>query len=181
VGRRILLVRHCEAGPDYQGLCYGQSDVGLSPEGEAHSIRIAEQLAGWPITHLFHSGLRRTCFLAESVASKVGIPAIADTDLRERDFGTWELRPWDEIYAEVGRAMDGLLLDPANYAPPGGETTLALRDRVHRWYRRLPPEGLVVAITHGGPIAALRGALRSLTVDHWPELIPACGSIIELT
>jgi broad specificity phosphatase PhoE len=181
VGRRILLVRHCEVDPEYQGLCYGQSDVGLSPEGENRSLRIAEQLAAWPITHLFHSGLRRTCFLAELVASKVGVLAIADTDLQERNFGTWELRGWDAIFAEVGHAMDGLLLDPSNYAPPGGETTFALRDRVLGWYRRLPAQGLIVALTHGGPIAALRGTLRNWAVDRWPELIPACGSISELT
>jgi broad specificity phosphatase PhoE len=179
VGRRILLVRHCEVGPEYQGLCYGQSDVELSPEGKDHSLRIAEQLAAWPIAHLFHSGLRRTCFLAELVASKVGVRAIADTDLRERDFGTWELRTWDAIFAEVGRAMDGLVLDPANYAPPDGETTFALRDRVLGWYCRLPAHGLVVAITHGGPIAVLRGTFLEWAVDHWPQLIPACGSIIE--
>jgi broad specificity phosphatase PhoE len=142
---------------------------------------LAEQLGALPLTNLFHSGLRRTQFLAELVASRVGIPATADTDLRERDFGTWELRSWDKIFAEVGRAMDGLVLDPANYAPPGGETTLALRDRVLGWYRRLPPDGLIVAITHGGPIAALRGALGGWAVDRWPDLIPACGAISELT
>src|SRR5215831_4248553 len=171
MGRRILLVRHCEVGPEYRGICYGRSDVELSAEGETHSLRLAEQLAALPITNLFHSGLRRTHFLAKLVASKIGVAAIADTDLQERDFGTWELRPWDEIFAELGHAMDGLLLDPENYAPPGGETTLALRDRVLGWYRRLPSEGLVVAITHGGPIAALRGALLSWDVDRWPELI----------
>src|SRR5262245_469458 len=180
MSRRILLVRHCAVGPEYRGLCSGQSDIRLSAEGEAHSLQLAEQLAALPITNLFHSGLHRTHFLAELVASRLDVPAVADTDLRERDFGIWELRPWDEIFAEVGRAMDSLLLDPANYAPPGGETTLALCDRVLGWYRRLPPEGLVVAITHGGPIAALRGALLGWAVDRWPELIPACGSIIEL-
>jgi len=181
MGRRILLVRHCQVGPEYRSLCYGQSDIGLSPEGEVHSVRLAEELAALSITMLFHSGLQRTRFLAELVASRVGAAAIANTALRERDFGTWELRSWDDIFAEVGGAMDGLLLDPANYAPPGGETTLALRDRVLGWYRRLPLEGLIVAITHGGPIAALRGALTCSAVDRWPELIPACGSISEVS
>jgi broad specificity phosphatase PhoE len=114
------------------------------------------------------------------VAAQVGVPAIADTDLRERDFGTWELRNWSDIYAEVGHAMDGLILDPVSYAPPGGETTFALRDRALRWYARLPSEGLIVAITHGGPVAALRGALLGWTVERWPQLIPAYGSITRL-
>jgi broad specificity phosphatase PhoE len=180
MGRQILLVRHCEVGPECRGLCYGQSDVRLSPEGEEQSVRLAAQLALWPVTHLFHSGLGRTSFLAELVARQVAVPAVSDSDLRERDFGTWELRAWDDIYAEVGRAMDGLILDPEGYAPPGGETTFALRDRVLCWYGRLPSEGLIVAITHGGPIAALRGAVMGWATERWPELIPACGSISQL-
>jgi broad specificity phosphatase PhoE len=180
MGCQILLVRHGEVSRECRGLCYGQSDVGLSPEGEEQSLRLVAELAAWPITRLFHSALRRTSFLAELLAAQVGVPAIADTDLRERDFGTWELRAWRNIYAEVGRAMDGLILDPASYAPPGGETTFALRDRVLRWYGRLPSEGLIVAITHGGPVAALRGTLLGWPVELWPELIPACGSISQL-
>jgi broad specificity phosphatase PhoE len=177
--RRILLVRHCAVDPKYQGVCYGQSDVGLSTDGLAHSLRIAEQLSALPVTHLFHSGLARTAHTADLVAARVGCPAVAETALRERDFGSWELRTWDAIFAEVGCAMDGLVRDPANYAPPNGETTFALRDRVLGWYRRLPPRGLIVAITHGGPIAVLCGALLDRTVEQWPQLIPACGSITE--
>jgi broad specificity phosphatase PhoE len=180
VNRRILLVRHCQVGPEYRGLCYGRSDVELGSKGKEQSLRIAEQLAARPITHLFHSGLRRTSFPAELVASKVGVPAVADADLRERNFGKWELRNWDAIFAEVGREMDGLVLNPADYAPRDGETTFALRDRVLAWYRRLPPDGLMVAITHGGPIAALRGTLMGWPTDRWPELIPECGSITEM-
>jgi broad specificity phosphatase PhoE len=180
MGRRILLVRHCDIGSEFRGLCYGQSDVGLSSAGKDHSLRIAEQLAALPITHLFHSGLQRTSFAADLVASRVGVPAIGDTDLRERGFGSWELRAWDTIYVEVGRAMDGLVFDPANYSPPNGETTFALRDRVLSWYWRLPSSGLIVAITHGGPIAALRGSLLGWPADRWPQLIPASGSITEM-
>ena len=162
-------------------MCYGQSDVELSSEGKEQSLQIAEQLAEWPITHLFHSGLQRTSVPAEMVASRAGVPAIADADLRERNFGKWEHRSWNAIFAEVGRAMDGLVLNPAHYAPPDGETTFALRDRVLAWYSRLPTHGLIVALTHGGPIAVLRGTLLGWTADRWPELIPECSSITEVT
>ena len=180
MGRQVLLVRHGEVSPACRGLCYGQSDVRLSPAGEEQSLRLVAELAALPITQLFHSGLGRTSFLADRVAARAGVPAVGDPDLRERDFGAWELRAWDDIYAEVGSAMDGLLLDPGGYAPPGGETTFALRDRVLRWYGRLPEEGVIVAITHGGPVAALAGALRGWPVERWPQLIPAWGSVVRL-
>jgi broad specificity phosphatase PhoE len=180
MARCILLVRHCAVDPEYRTLCYGQSDVGLSAGGAAQSHQLAEQLAARPVTHLYHSGLQRTAHTADLVASRLNLPAIADAALRERDFGTWELRTWDAIFEEVGDEMAGLVRDPAGYAPPQGETTFALRDRVLAWYERLPPHGLIVALTHGGPIAALRGTLLGRTVEMWPELIPACGSITEV-
>jgi broad specificity phosphatase PhoE len=178
--RRILLVRHCAVADEHRGICYGHSDVGLSPEGSAQSLRLAETLAALPVTHLFHSGFVRTAHTADLLAARAGLPAVADAALGERAFGAWELRPWDAIFAEVGAAMEGLVLDPEGYAPPHGETTFGLRDRVLGWYQRLPSRGLIVALTHGGPIAALRGTLLGWTVERWPQLIPPCGSVTEV-
>jgi broad specificity phosphatase PhoE len=179
--RRILLVRHCAVGSAYSGLCYGQSDVELSPEGCSHSLRLAEELSALPVTHLFHSGLLRAAHTAALLAARVGLPAVADPALRERNFGRWELRRWDAIFDEVGDEMNGLVSDPANYAPPDGEPTYALRDRVLEWYRRLPPRGLIVALTHGGPIAVLCGTTLGLTPEQWPKLIPAHGTVTEVS
>jgi broad specificity phosphatase PhoE len=179
--RRILLVRHCAVDSRYSGVCYGQSDVELSPEGCSHSLRVAEELSALPVTHLFYSGLTRAEHTASLLAIRVGIGAVADPALQERNFGSWELRRWDAIFDEVGDAMNGLILNPANYAPPDGETTFALRDRVLDWYRRLPPRGLIVALTHGGPIAVLSGTLLGLTPVHWPKLIPAHGAVTEVS
>ena len=54
------------------------------------------------------------------------------------------------------------------------------RDRVLAWYRELPPTGTVVAVTHGGPIAALLGTVQGLPAERWPSLIPAWGTLVTL-
>ncbi|MBA4191296.1 MAG: histidine phosphatase family protein [Planctomycetaceae bacterium] len=181
MSRQILLVRHPPVADSLRGVCYGSSDVPLAYDGRTRIQEIvAGVLAHTPITHLVHSGQARCAAVADAVAAKSGVTPVADTRLRERCFGAWELRLWDDIHAETGDAMMGMVTAPGVWCPPGGETTLGLRDRVLSWYAHLPPTGRIVVVTHGGPIAALLGTLGGLPVDQWPGLVPACGQIVRL-
>ncbi len=177
----LVLVRHARVDDRYRGVCYGRSDVLLGSQGREDSIRLAETIARWPIRHLIASGAARTTWLAEQIASRVDVAVETEPALLERDFGAWELQTWDDIYAQTGDAMHGLIHQPATYCPPGGETTIELRDRVVAWYHRRPLGGLVVAVTHGGPIAALRGTLRGKEPVDWVDLIPPTGTWVALT
>lgn len=178
--RRVLLVRHGSVAECYQGVCYGRSDIELSDEGRRQMLAAADALSALPITHLVHSGLSRARLLAELIAERTGITPEVAPALAEIHFGQWELRSWEDIFLEVGDMMAELLHSPATYRPPDGETAFELRDRVLAWYRKLPRDGLVVAVAHGGPIAALRGALMEVPVTDWPKLIPQYGQWVEL-
>lgn len=181
MSRTVLLVRHLPVAVAFRGVCYGSSDVPPGDDGTARVEAVAADiLAGGPITHLYHSGLTRCAALAGAVASLAGVPAVADARLRERCFGAWELRRWDDIHAETGDAMMGMIAAPGAWRPPGGETTFEMRDRVLAWYAELPVAGRIVAVTHGGPVAALLGALAGLSADRWPGLVPACGQVVPL-
>lgn len=178
--RRVVLARHTSVEEACRGRCYGSSDVALSESGRRDARELATRLADWPITHLFHSGLARSRECAELIAATCGVPIVAAPALAEMNFGQWELCRWDAIHAAAPDALDRLLAEPATFAPPGGETAFAMRDRVLGWYRSLPMAGLIVAVTHGGPIAALRGTLAGLPPSEWPQLIPRHGEIVEL-
>jgi broad specificity phosphatase PhoE len=154
--------------------------VELSELGLSQGRAAAEQLAGRPIDVVWHSGMVRARVLAELLATQTGACCVEEPALRERDFGAWEGRRWDDLYAETGAAMDGMILAPDTFRPPGGETTHELRDRVLAWYRSLPEDGSFVAVTHGGPIAALRGTLAREPPTAWPQLVPAHGTWVEL-
>lgn len=180
MSRRVLLIRHGEAHPRWRGVCYGRTDAGLGSRGLAQSRAVARRLAGEPITRLYTSDLRRARRLADLIAERARIEPIVEPALAERDFGSWEGRSWEAIYAESGSAMEGLIHDPAGFRPPGGETTAELAARVFAWYRRLPTGGIIVAATHGGPVAALRGSLRGLPAHRWLALRPVHGEIVEL-
>ncbi|MBY0512338.1 MAG: histidine phosphatase family protein [Gemmataceae bacterium] len=179
--RRLLLVRHPPVDAAFAGVCYGASDVPLGADRRALlPALVAEILADGSPEAVYHSGLSRCRVLAEAVAERCGVKAVADPRLRERSFGAWELRPWDDIHAATGEAMLGMLTDPAGWRPPGGETTFELRDRVLDWHADLAPTGVVLAVTHGGPVAALVGTLRGLPVADWPKLIPPPGGLVSL-
>lgn len=179
MNRRVLLVRHPPVAESLGGVCYGSSDVPLAGDGPVRIREIAAAvLARGPAGHIFHSGLARCAAVADAVAAASGVTAVTDARLRERCFGAWELRRWDDIHAETGDAMLGMVTDPAGWRPPGGETTFELRDRVLGWYASLPAYGVVVAVTHGGPIAALRGTLRGIPACDWPRLVPPPGGIV---
>lgn len=178
--RTITLVRHPPVEVRYRTLCYGSTDVPLGPDGMAMVARIVATLSSQAITQIVHSGLQRAAIVAEELAWRLGMTARVDVRLQERHFGKWELQSWNEIYVTTGDAMMGMVHDPSHWRPPGGETTDELRDRVLQWYRELPETGHIVAICHGGPIAALLGTVRGLPVSHWPALIPKHGEDVRI-
>lgn len=171
----LVMVRHTAVAERYKGVCYGASDIELSPGGECHARECAAALAELKPTHLFHSGLKRARIMAEHLAVLSGVEPVEDPRLAEMNFGSWELRSWDEIFAEVGHDMARLISEPDTFAPPGGETAHAVRDRVAAWRSALPVIGRIVAISHGGPIGAMRGADAGLPASGWPALVPAHG------
>ena len=176
----LIVVRHAPVDQTYRGICYGRSDAHLGSEGEQLSAAVVEELAIWREATIVHSGLQRTRFLAERLAEQFGCSATRCDALQERDFGTWEMRSWSEIHAQHGDEMLRMISEPETYRPGGGETTFEMRDRVMHWFESPPNHDLTIAVTHGGPIAALLGSQRQLPVSDWMELIPRCGQIVPI-
>jgi hypothetical protein len=56
-----------------------------------------------------------------------------------------------------------------------------MRDRILASFESLPEGGLTVVVTHGGPIAVLRGMRQNLPIPAWLTLIPAHGEIVPWT
>lgn len=178
--RRVFMIRHGSVHERYLDLCYGATDVELSELGRSEMQQAAERLAELPVTHVYHSGLTRSFELAELIARPRNLAPIVAPGLREMHFGAWELQTWESIYNSMPDGLDRLLAEPDRFAPPGGETLFAVRDRVLEWYRVLPAESVIVAVAHGGTIATLRGTLSGAPVAQWFDFVPHCGQMVEL-
>jgi broad specificity phosphatase PhoE len=178
---RLLLVRHTAVAGIWRTRCYGSTDVPLGLEGTREARRLTAELCFWCPQLVISSPLRRARFLGASIARAARVPLHIDARLSERDFGDWEGRTWDDIHAETGDAMMGMLTAPDRYRPGGGETTSEMQRRVLAWRAGLPDEISIIAICHGGPIGALVGTARGLAPKDWPQCIPAPGGCVDLT
>lgn len=178
--RQIWLVRHPAVAALWNGRCYGVSDAGLGWEGLAEARGLVERLVALAPDLVVHSGMRRTRLIAERVARRLGLAALQDVRWRERDFGGWEGLPWDAVYRATGSAMDGMLTDPYDFRPGGGETTAELWERAIAAWEALPRGGRIVVVAHGGPIAVVRAALGKVGFADLPACMLPTGSVCRI-
>ncbi|MGA0797484.1 MAG: histidine phosphatase family protein, partial [Quisquiliibacterium sp.] len=132
----------------------GQIDIPLDDEGLRQAQLLGQSMAGAALAAVYASDLTRARQTAEPLASAIGLPVVAEPGLRERHYGAFEGRTWDELQRE--HAADFArwrAREPDFSLPGGGETLLALHDRVEATMRALAarhPGSSLVAVTHGG-------------------------------
>ncbi|MGQ9724543.1 MAG: histidine phosphatase family protein [Tepidimonas sp.] len=161
---RILAIRHGETPWNRDARIQGQIDIPLNETGRWQAERTAAALADEPIDALYASDLRRARQTAEAIARRRGLALQTHPGLRERHFGDFQGRTWVELeqqHPEVVRALKGREPD---FAPPGGESLLALRARVEATFAELAARhvgGQIVVVAHGGVLDILyRAAAR---------------------
>jgi broad specificity phosphatase PhoE len=186
---RVVLIRHPAIARHWQGRCYGQSDVGLSSHGRRSAREISARIADREgedgtsgLIEIVTSPLRRARVLAAVLSREMALEISMEPRLMECHFGAWEGQSWDQIWRQTGDAMMGMVEAPSEFRPGGGETTFAVRDRAMAWLRELPDDDrTVLAVSHGGPIAAIRGTLMGAPVRDWPKLVPEYGEAVEVS
>lgn len=164
----LHLVRHPEPAIE-AGVCYGRLDVPARNVAAAAAKLRAELPPGLPV---YSSPLLRCRALAESLHPR----PIFDDRLVEMHFGDWEGRRWDDIPRDQ---LDAWAADIAGYAPPGGESPLALQRRALDFVASLATAEAVV-VTHGGVIRMLSGYVRQLPPHEWSNISTAFSSVQRL-
>ena len=87
---RICAIRHGETAWNAEGRVQGQTDVPLSPVGEAQARALVPALAGERFAALYASDLARVRQTAAPAARALGLAPCLDSALRERHYGTFE-------------------------------------------------------------------------------------------
>ena len=171
----VQAFRHTSTDAALKGRCYGWSDVALSEQGICDIALAARGVRSAP-ARIVSSDLSRCARLAKHIAQALGAPLIFDADWRERSFGNWELQGWDDIHAAAPGEIDAL--SRPDFAPPGGESLMAMAGRVRRALAKLNAGDLVVA--HGGSIAVACAMLSGAALDQSARFIPPCGGATAL-
>jgi 2,3-bisphosphoglycerate-dependent phosphoglycerate mutase len=156
---RIIAVRHGETAWNVDARIQGQLDVGLNDTGRWQARRVGEALAGEQITAVYTSDLGRARQTAQSIAEVTGTPVVPEEGLRERSFGIFEGKTFDEIHQTwPDHAHNWRKRVPEWQPPEGGESLIQLRERVTRTLAALAarhPGEQIVVVAHGGVLDAL--------------------------
>ncbi|HSV47839.1 MAG TPA: histidine phosphatase family protein [Ramlibacter sp.] len=156
---RIIAVRHGETAWNVDARIQGQLDIGLNDTGRWQARKVGEALAGEPISAVYSSDLGRAHETAQSIAQTTGVPVTPDEGLRERSFGIFEGKTFDEIHDTwPDHAQNWRKRDPQWQPPEGGESLLQLRERVTRTMHALAarhPGEQIVVVAHGGVLDTL--------------------------
>lgn len=156
---RIIAVRHGETAWNVDARIQGQQDIGLNETGRWQASRVGKALAGERITAVYSSDLGRAHETARAIAEAAGIPVIPDQGLRERGFGIFEGKTFDEIRETWPDHAQNWRKRLPEWAPPeGGESLLQLRQRVTQTVVALAARHCghqIVVVAHGGVLDTL--------------------------
>jgi probable phosphoglycerate mutase len=156
---RIIAVRHGETAWNVAARIQGQLDVGLNDTGRWQARRIGEALAGEQISAVYSSDLGRAHQTAQSIAEVTGVEVVPEEGLRERSFGIFEGKTFDEIKETWPDHANNWRRRVPEWQPPeGGESLLQLRERVTRTLQSLAarhPGQQIVVVAHGGVLDAI--------------------------
>jgi probable phosphoglycerate mutase len=149
----LLMIRHGETEWNAQSRIQGHIDVDLSERGRRQAQALARYLSGTPLAAVVTSDLARAHRTAQPLADARGIAAVRDARLRERAFGLFEGSTYAEAQASWPHEYAIWQRREPGHAVPGGESFLAMRERVldclGELARRHAGETVAV-VTHGG-------------------------------
>ena len=164
---RIFLIRHGETEWNRQNRLQGNSDTHLSPEGLNQAKILAENVPFKHIDAIYSSDLSRAVATAEILAKKFNLDVKTMPALRETDYGDWEGRFINELFAESPKAFGKFFTDPERCHPPHGETFLESQARVMIAIREIianHDNQNVIVVSHGAVIRLILGAALDMPI-----------------
>lgn len=155
---RIIAIRHGETAWNVDTRLQGHLDIELNPTGRDQARRLAQALAHESINAIYSSDLLRAWETACAIASATGGPLAAHRGLRERGFGVFQGKTYAEIEAAWPEQSRRWRQRDPHWAPEGGESLLAVRERINATACELAARHLgqqIVLVAHGGVLDAL--------------------------
>lgn len=163
MGLELVLVRHGVTEWNAKRVLQGHSNVPLSDEGRRQAELLGKYAASLAAPdQLYSSDLARARETAEYLGRVWHLPLTLTSELRERGFGEYEGRDWDEVQAELHQQAITAGLDDHRFSPPGGESRELVEKRLLQFMGRLMKQHQgqrVWVVSHGGII---RNVLRRL-------------------
>jgi probable phosphoglycerate mutase len=146
----IAFVRHGQTEINRDGRLQGRIDAPLSDLGVEQARALGTAFASDDVTRVLSSPLQRARATATEIAKVAGCDVEVDERLVELDYGDWDGLSLRDLPAG---AWERWRADPA-FAPPGGESLVAVTARVASFCEEYLAEPGIVAVSHVSPIKA---------------------------
>ncbi|GCF10124.1 alpha-ribazole phosphatase [Dictyobacter arantiisoli] len=185
--RRLWLVRHGATVWNQEQRFCGQTDIGLSSQGEAQAQWLGEQLHTRSIAALYASDLLRAQQTAAMITqqSPQSLSIKSSSAWREISFGAWEGLTYAQIAARFPDQL-AFFTGGVDAAPPDGESPAAFAQRVLMAFVQLTHDvsslaaGDIVLVSHGGALRALLCIVLHMPLEYQWQLHIEPGSLSAL-
>jgi broad specificity phosphatase PhoE len=174
----LLLTRHGETDWNAERRWQGHSDPPLNERGREQAHELAATLDGVDV--IYASDLARARETAEILGARLGLQVRFDPRLRERSFGAWEGKTWDELEERSADALEKWRAGEthgAEDAEPYEDFSSRVESFLEHVLERHPAERVLV-VAHGGSIRAIHAFAEGLDYARDHPRIPAvanCG------
>ena len=156
---RIIAVRHGETSWNVDARIQGQLDIQLNETGRWQARRVGHALSAEQIAAVYSSDLARAHETARAIGDAASVPVVPHPGLRERRFGMFEGKTFDEIHETWPEHAQNWRKRMPEWEPPqGGESLLQLRERVTRTVSDLAARHAgeqIAVVAHGGVLDTL--------------------------
>lgn len=168
---RLHLLRHGQTAMSRANVFCGRGlDPVLTPEGLAMASAFAVAYRALPWSAIYASPLQRARATAEPLARALGLPVHVRDDLAELDYGRWDGRSADDVSRDHHVEYERWTADPAWNPPTGGETAVALGQRMTRVIEEIDgahEDGNVLVVSHKASIRVALCALLGVDVGRF--------------
>ncbi|MFG2497006.1 histidine phosphatase family protein [Streptomyces sp. NPDC048441] len=172
-GCRIILWRHGQTAWNLERRFQGSTDIELTDTGVSQARRAARLLASLKPDAIVASDLKRAAATAAELAGITGLDVTHEQGLQETYAGEWQGLTHDEIITRFGDQYAAWKRGES-VRRGGGELETEVADRaapiVLSHAEKLPENGTLVVVSHGGTIRTTIGRLLGLDSLHWEGL-----------
>lgn len=175
----VYFIRHGTTENNIAGRFQGRSDIPLGEKGRKQAACLGERFADVALDAVYTSPLQRAYQTAQGVCAKLLLEPICCDGLREIDGGVLEGRTNEENIRDYPDVMRTFREQPANFAPPHGESAKQVHDRVMHAIEEIvsKEQGKRIAIvSHGFALLCSIGSL-GISFDQLPPRILANASV----
>ena len=154
---RFCLVRHGETDWNLARRLQGHTDIALNGRGRIQAVQLAQALkkSNLQFDVLYTSDLQRAADTANAIVERFNVPAITNSQLRERHLGALQGLTIDEAPRAEPKLWQAHIARELDHDMSGGESSRRFSERIRNALevlRQLHLGKTILLVSHGGAL-----------------------------